>query len=225
MDQIKRSFKIKEGSINEPQVYLGVNCQLDQSRTDGVDCCKMSTEQYCKEAVKNVKKKLKEYGFEYNKKLLDPAYSGRQPSLNVNYRPELDFTETCNNEEYGYYANLIGVLHWLLELGRIDIAFEVSVLSQHMAHPRIGHLIQALHIFKYLDIHKENMLNFDPTYLNLPEPVDPNDNTKYKIEAMKSFYPDAREPTPDNAPPPRGKSVQINAFVDADHAGNKYIFK
>ena len=24
-----------------------------------------------------------------------------------------------------------------------------------------------------------------------------------------------------NAPPPRGKAVQIYAFVDADHAGNK----
>ena len=44
---------------------------------------------------------------------------------------------------------------------------------------------------------------------------------KCKIEAMKRFYPGAKESIPDNALPPRGKAVQINVFVDADHAGNK----
>ena len=92
-----------------------------------------------------------------------------------------------------------------------------------MAFPRVGHLMQVLHVFKYLVTHKENMLNFDPTYLDLPEPVDPQENPLMKINAMKRFYPDAEEAIPDNAPPPRGKSVQINAFVDADHAGNKVM--
>ena len=109
----------------------------------------------------------------------------------------------------------------MVELGRIDIGFEVSVLLQHMAFPRVGHLIQALHVFKYLDTHKENMINFDPTYLDIPEPANPQENPSAKIEAMKSFYPDAEEVVPDNAPAPHGRSIQINAFVDADHAGNK----
>ena len=221
MEMIEQSFKIKEGSVGPPQVYLGANCQLNPSRTDGVDCWGMSSEQYCKEAVKNVKKKMKEHGFEFNRKLSDPKYSPKHPFSNINYRPELDVTEACNDEQYGYYANLIGVLRWMVELGRIDIGFEVSVLSQHMAFPRVGHLIQVLHVFKYLDTHKENMLNFDPTYLDLPEPVDPQENPLMKIDAMKKFYPDAEEAIPDNAPPPRGKAIQINAFVDADHAGNK----
>ena len=169
--KISRLIKIKEGGIKQPQVYLRANCQMNQSWTNGIECWGMSAEQYCKEAVKNVKKQLKEYGYEYNKKLSDPAYLPRQPFSNVNYRPELDVTEACNDKEYSYYANLIGVLRWLVELGRIDTAFEVSVLSQHMTHPRTGHLVQALHIFKYLDVHKENMLSFDPTYLDLPEPL------------------------------------------------------
>ena len=37
---------------------------------------------------------------------------------------------------------------------------------------------------------------------------------------MKEFYPDAEEAIPTNSPEPRGKPVQINCFVDADHAGN-----
>ena len=117
MDQIERTFKIKEGSILKPRVYLGANCKLNPSCTNGVECWGMSAEQYCKEAVKNVKKKLKDYGFEYNQKLLDPSYSPRQPFSYVNYRPELDITDACNDEEYSYYANLIGALRWLVELG------------------------------------------------------------------------------------------------------------
>ena len=221
MDMIEQDFKIKEGSVGPPRVYLGANCQINPSRTDGVDCWGMSAEQYCKEVVKNVKKKTQDNGYEYNKKLSDLQYSPKHPFSNMNYQPELDITEACNDEQYSYYSNLIGVLRWMVELGRVDIGFEVSVPSQHMAFSRVGHLMQALHIFKYLDIHKENVLNFDPTHLDLPEPLNPAENPTAKIKAMKQFYPDAEEAIPDNAPTPWGRAIQINAFVDADHAGNK----
>ena len=36
---------------------------------------------------------------------------------------------------------------------------------------------------------------------------------------MKTLYPDAIDLMPPNIPSPRGKRIQINAFVDADHAG------
>ena len=131
MDMINQSFKIKEGSIGPPQNYLGATCQLNQSRTNGVDCLGMSVEQYCKKAVKNVKRKMKEHGYEFNRKFSDPQYSPKHPFSNINYCPELDVTDACNDEQYSYYANLIGVLRWMVELGRIDIGFKVSVLSQH----------------------------------------------------------------------------------------------
>ena len=38
---------------------------------------------------------------------------------------------------------------------------------------------------------------------------------------MKKIYPDAQEDIPVNAPKPLGKSVQINAYCDANHAGNQ----
>jgi hypothetical protein len=47
------------------------------------------------------------------------------------------------------------------------------------------------------------------------------DATKFAKVDWTDFYPDATEPIPPNAPEPRGKPVQINCFVDADHAGNK----
>ena len=53
---------------------------------------------------------------------------------------------------------MIGILRWLVEVGRIKIAFEVSSLSSYLVYPRTEHFVQALHIFKYLDIHKKNEL-------------------------------------------------------------------
>ena len=47
------------------------------------------------------------------------------------------------------------------------------------------------------------MLNFDPTYLDLPEPLNPAENPTMKIQAMKKFYPDTTEPIPENVPVPR----------------------
>ena len=38
---------------------------------------------------------------------------------------------------------------------------------------------------------------------------------------MKEIYPDAIEELPHDMPEPLGESVQINTFVDADHAGDK----
>ena len=38
---------------------------------------------------------------------------------------------------------------------------------------------------------------------------------------MKELYPDATETLPHNMPEARGETVDINVFVDADHAGNQ----
>jgi len=38
----------------------------------------------------------------------------------------------------------------MIELMRIDISTEVSLISRYLAQPRMGHLIQVRHIFSYL---------------------------------------------------------------------------
>ena len=38
---------------------------------------------------------------------------------------------------------------------------------------------------------------------------------------MKSLYPDAKEYLPHDIPEPRGEPIQLNVFVDADHAGDR----
>ena len=177
----------------------------------------MGSETYTTQAIKNLKKRMEKEGYEYNKKLSDVDYSPKQLSSSLNYRPEMDVSDHCSDSQTQFFQNLIGILRWTVELGRIDIAFEVSILSRYLAQPRTGHFVQALHIFKYLDLHKANDLAFDPAYHDVEDP----ELVKARISAMKDMYPDAVEDLPPNAPPPRGNPVEINCFVDSDHAGDK----
>jgi hypothetical protein len=83
-----------------------------------------------------------------------------------------------------------------------------------MAQPRIGHMMEVLHIFSYLRAHENSKIVFDP----LPKCWDDN---QFQVFDWSEFYKDAKESIPTNAPPPRGHLVQVNTFVDADHAGNR----
>ncbi len=49
-----------------------------------------------------------------------------------------------------HYTVLYG---WMIELSRVDICTEVSMLSSHMALLRQGHLEAALHVRSYLLLH------------------------------------------------------------------------
>ena len=111
-----------------------------------------------------------------------------------------------------YYQNLIGVLRWAVELGRIDIHVSVSLLSQYLAQPREGHLDQAFRIFGWLKKHSRSRVVFDDGYVDWRD--------KFVDVDWSDFYPDAVEPIPSNAPESRGPEVQVNCFVDADHAGS-----
>jgi hypothetical protein len=61
-----------------------------------------------------------------------------------------------------YLQELIGVLRWATEIGRVDILLEVSLLSQYQASPREGHLEQLLHIFAFLKKHPKLTLYLSP---------------------------------------------------------------
>jgi hypothetical protein len=57
-------------------------------------------------------------------------------------------------------------------------------------------------------------LVFDPNYVSW-------DQASFAEYDCKEFYKEVKESIPPNAPPPKGNPEQVNAFVDADHAGNK----
>ena len=112
--------------------------------------------------------------------------------------------------------SLIGILRWIVELGRVDICLEVYVMSSHMAMPREGHLTQLLSIFAYLDKFHNTELVYDPS-----DPV--IDKSKFQKDDWTSSefgHVIGKQEMPPNMPEPRGLGFTISAKVDADHAAD-----
>ena len=166
----------------------------------------MSASQYTQEAVRNVEVHLKNKGMSLKK--------GSNSPLTTNYRPELDTSPELDVYDSSYYASLIGVLRWLVELGRIDITCETSMMSSFVAMPRKGHLQQLFHMFSYLKSHHNARMVFDPSYPNINE-------DEFPKRRWKQFYGDTKEAIPPNAPVPLGKEFIMRCFVDADFAGDQ----
>ena len=137
----------------------------------------------------------------------------------ASYRPEMNVTPTLDEEGTNRFQQLIGILRWSIELGRIDILTEVSYLSQHLAEPRDGHLIAVYKIFKYLDVclkKEKGRIVFNGKF-EFVDNVTLNDTSR---EEWDEFYKDAEEEFPINGPEPLGNPVRLSAYVDANHAGN-----
>ena len=82
--------------------------------------------------------------------------------MTVGYRPERDVSAELTSEGIQRYQELIGVLRWAAELGRVDILLETAMLSTYMALPQKGHMEQVYHVFGYLKTHLKCRLFFDP---------------------------------------------------------------
>ena len=119
-----------------------------------------------------------------------------------------------NDEDSTYYQSLIGILRWIVEMGRIDICMEVSAMSSFIAAPRYDHLLQVLHIFAYLKCHHSARLVFDPSYPDI-------NHDDFPRKDWSGFYGEEKETLPLNAPSSKGKEFIIRAYVDALFAGCK----
>ena len=67
------------------------------------------------------------------------------------YCPEIDISPELNATDATYDQSLVGILRWMVELGRVDIIIEVSMLSSCLVLPREGHLKQLFCMFAYLE--------------------------------------------------------------------------
>ena len=68
-----------------------------------------------------------------------------------------------------YSQELIGVMRWACEIGRVDILLETSLLSTYLAFPRLGHLEHVIFIFGYLKDNPKRNLGFDPGHPKMDE--------------------------------------------------------
>jgi len=206
MEMIRSKFKLKGDKVAPPVDYLGAILE-PMTNDRGTTCWSQSSEKYVAAAVSNVESYLQKKG-----KVLPAKHHCSTPFAS-HYRPELDTTPELATEGHRYFQELIGVLRWACEIGRLDILLEVALLSAYLASPREGHLEATLRIFGYLKHHPKRRIAFDPDH-----PV--VDERRFKKYDWGDFYRDATEAIPPNAPPPRGKPVSTHCFVDADNAGN-----
>ena len=90
-----------------------------------------------------------------------------------------------------------------MEIGRIDILLETSLISVNLALPIIGHLEKVMHIFGYFKQNSKKELTFDPEH---PQ-IDERRSQKYD---WYNFYRDAKEAIPGDMPKPRGNSMSTH---------------
>ena len=64
--------------------------------------------------------------------------------------PELDESKVMCDEGHRKYQMLMGILVWVVTIGRIDVTHSTSSLSRFAACPRQGHEHQALRAFGHL---------------------------------------------------------------------------
>jgi hypothetical protein len=201
MMKIGEKFKFKKDLIEPPKIYLGG--QLEKKSRNGIDIWTLSSKDYVKSIVDNLEKRLKERGDKLPSKALSP--------MTLEYKPELDESNKLDKNGITMYQELIGELRWAIEIGRVDILHEVSLLSSYQASPCKGHLEQLIHIFEFLKQKPKLTLYFDPS----DPQIDPTTFNGSTAEEFKDIYRDAQEQKPDHMPIPRGW------VVDSSHAQDK----
>ena len=127
--EIGKFWTLKKDSVRPPNIYLG-NKVSQVSLESGVKNWSFSSAQYTQAAVKNVEKFLDKRKEFLPKKAPAPFTS--------NYRPEIDVSAELSPSDAAYYQSLIGILRWIVELGRIDMTVEVWMMSSMLALSRKG---------------------------------------------------------------------------------------
>ena len=122
------------------------------------------------------------------------------------------------------YQQLIGVISWLIKLGRIYILVELSCLYKHLCSPGEVNLDSVYHIFSQLQ--KNIGKNPGRVTYNLMYKL------KYDIvfevygiylDEWNCFYHDGQEIIPRHMSEALGEYVVIKSYVDDNYAGNMEI--
>ena len=201
MDQIKSIFTVK--SEGPPEYYLGNDFKTDSKGRWCIGC-----RTYIKEGIRRIE-------------AIFGSLQKRDIPMVTGDHPEMDETDILSDDEHTKYQMLIGMLNWIVTLGRIDIAYAVSSLSRFVAAPRKGHLKRALYVFEYLKKKFNRRIIIDSS-----DPIIVKNGAEGNLdedlsEKLLEFYPDAKEQVDRKLPKPLFNEISITAYVDSDHAHDK----
>ena len=136
-----------------------------------------------KSAVQNLEDVLTSRGHRFPSKCNTPLSHGHEP--------ELDTSLELKADDMTEYQELVGVLKWAVDLGRVDIDLEVSLMSSYLACPRIGHLQQTCHMFVCLMLKPKRKLGFDHSERLMSEKM-------FEEYDWQDFHNDSKEAIPND---------------------------
>jgi hypothetical protein len=123
MNEINKYLPLKSSSVGDPDIYLGAKLKETQL-PNRVMAWGLSLSKYVVQAVKNCQLHLTE---KLAGRYSIPAKADN--SFPVDYDPSTDLSDLLDPDCSSLYQHPIGVMRWMVELGRIDIVTEVSMLS------------------------------------------------------------------------------------------------
>ena len=131
--ELKKTYTITGGKM--PNQHLGMSLK----RHPNIQYIEIGSHQYVTNNLVKVKEIL---GITTLKKVKKPT-----PST---FESEMENSKLLDAPNVKKFQMLIGIVNWLVNIGRSDIAFAVNQLSRINAAPREGHMELAQRIFEYL---------------------------------------------------------------------------
>jgi hypothetical protein len=100
----------------------------------------------------------------------------------------------------------------MITLGRFDIAYTTAAMAGFSMAPREGHIHAMKHLFGHVKQFPHGQIIID--------------NSEHIVKAAKAqpeydwseYYPEAEEIMPPDMPTPKGRTIKITAYKDADFA-------
>ena len=83
--------------------------------------------------------------------------------LPTSHRLEIDATPELSINDVSHHQSLIGVLRWMVELGRLDTCLEASMMSSCAELPRESHLEMLHKIFAHVKKCHNTKMGFNPS--------------------------------------------------------------
>ena len=128
---------------------------LKVENVDFTECWMMSAEKYVKAAKENVKLNLAKSNYMLPSCCNTPMVTA--------YHPSEDKTKEINAEGLKVYQELIGILRWAVDIGRVDILLEVSLILSQLDFLCVGHLQVVYRVYGYLKQVPKRKMYFDPS--------------------------------------------------------------
>ena len=151
---------MKGDKAEVPDMYLSASIKKVET-TDGTECWIMSADKCVKDAVENAKLKLTKRNCRLTSRYNTP--------MATTYHTRKNTTKEMNADVLQVYQELIGILQWAVEIVRVEILLEVSLLSSQLELPHVGHLQAIYRVFGYLKKLPKCKLYFDRRKLMISE--------------------------------------------------------